>query len=232
MAKANRLKGLYVVTDGIIGCGKSAQNKELKRYLPLDFPQVELLFTYEPGGNAEADVLRQKLKHEKMSSEDEMRLFAKSRSITLPQVVVPALVRGGIVLSDRSVTTSLAYQAFGRELGISKVWEANEHAVNGIFPDVVIYMNVGREICFKRSGGENPDKFDSEDKKFWDRTILGYDKMLLFIKQISPETQIVQINDPEGRMSIEETRLSIKSELYPILGDHFYEGRIVRERQV
>ncbi len=232
MAKANGLDGLYIVTDGIIGCGKSAQNKELKRHLPLDFPQAELLFTYEPGGNAEADLLRQKLKHEKMSPEEEMRLFAESRSITLPQVVAPALSRGGIVLSDRSVTTSLAYQAFGRELGIAKVWEANKFAVNGIFPDLIIYMNVGRETCFKRSRGEDPDKFDSEDERFWDRTILGYDKMLLFMKGISPETKIIQLNDPHGEYSIEETRLLIKSELYPILKDHLHEGRILRDRQV
>lgn len=98
MAKANGLSGLYIVTDGIIGCGKSVQNKELKIHLPLDFPEAGLLFTYEPGGNPEADLLRQRLKHEKMSSVDEMKLFAESRSITLPQVVVPALARGGYSL--------------------------------------------------------------------------------------------------------------------------------------
>lgn len=142
------------------------------------------------------------------------------------------MLGGGIVLSDRSVTTSLAYQAFGRELGIAKVWEANRSAVNGIFPDLVIYMNVGRETCFKRSGGDEPDKFDSEDEKFWNRTILGYDKMLEFMKEISPETQIIRINDPKGEYSIEETRLIIKSELYPILNNHLHEGRIIRDRQV
>lgn len=147
--------------------------------------------------------------------------------------MLPQYLRGGgIVLSDRSVTTSLAYQAFGRELGIEKVWQANKKAVNGILPDVVIYMNVGREACFKRSGGEDPDKFDAEDERFWDRTILGYDKMLEFIKRISPDTQCIQINDPDGTLSIEETRLAIKDELYPILRNHLHEGRIYKDRQV
>lgn len=232
MAKANGLKGLYVVVDGIIGCGKSEQRKQLEKYLPLDFPEATFKFTYEPGGNPEADELRKQLKFQKMSADEEMQLFAKSRSITIPQVVVPVLARGGIVLSDRSVTTSLAYQAFGRELGIEKVWQANEMAVNGILPDVVIYMNVGREACFKRSGGQDPDKFDAEDEKFWDRTILGYDKMLEFIKRISPDTQCIQINDPDGTLSIEETRLAIKDELYPILRNHLHEGRIYKDRQV
>lgn len=223
MARANNLPGFYVVIDGIIGCGKSAQRKELEHYLPLDFPKNEIIFTYEPGGNPEADEIRQKLKHEKMSAEEEMDLFAKSRSITLPQIVKPALELGKIVISDRSVTTSLAYQAFGRELGIEAVWKANEKAVNGIFPDVVIYMNVGREECFKRSGGEDPDKFDSEDIAFWDRTIKGYDEMLKFMKRISPDTHNLTIYDPEGKLSIEETRIKIKEQLYPLIKHNYHD---------
>lgn len=86
---------MYIVLDGIIGCGKGAQIGEFKRDLPLDFPGLDVVFTYEPGGNAEADKLRQRLKYEKMSAEEEMRLFAESRAITVPQVVVPVLARGG-----------------------------------------------------------------------------------------------------------------------------------------
>lgn len=114
MAKANGLSGLYIVTDGIIGCGKSAQNKELKAHLPLDFPQAEFLFTYEPGGNPEADLLRQKLKNEKMTPVNEMRLFAESRSITLPQVVVPALAMGGY---------SLIRQKCNYKFSLSSIWQ-------------------------------------------------------------------------------------------------------------
>jgi len=231
MAKANGLPGYYVVIDGVIGCGKTAQRKQLENYLQLDFPNREIIFTYEPGGNLEADLIRQKLKFEKMSPEEEMCLFAKSRSITLPQIVVPALREGKIVISDRSVTTSLAYQAFGREIGIDRVWEANKEAVNGIFPDAIIYMNVGRETCFKRSGGEDPDKFDSEDVKFWDRTIKGYDEMLKFIKGISPSTTNIEIYDPEGELSIDETRIQIKERLYPLIRKHYHEGAITRKIQ-
>lgn len=232
MSKANGLPGVYVVLDGIIGCGKSTQIKELKKHLPLDFPQADIVFTYEPGGNPEADLLRQKLKYEKMLPEDEAKLFVESRSITLPKIVVPVLERGGIIISDRNLTTSFAYQAFGRELGIDKVWQINKAAVNGIFPDIVFYMNIGRKACFKRSGSEDPDKFDAEDVKFWDRTIKGYSEMIKFLKQISPETRVIQVNDLEGKLPIEETRQVIKRELYPILGSYLGEGRIIRDRQV
>lgn len=232
MAKANGLDGLYIVFDGIVGCGKSEQIRQLKQYLPLDFPQGNFVFTYEPGGNPEADVLRQKVKFEKMSPFDEMNTFAESRSITIPQVIIPALGGGGVVLSDRAFTTSLTYQAFGRDLGMETVWNANKNAVGKIFPDLLVYIKVGLEASLKRSAGENPDKFDGEARDFWNKVILGYDHMISFLKEISPETKVIQIDDPEGVMSIEETRLSIKSELYPILKDHFHEGRILRDRQM
>jgi dTMP kinase len=232
MGKANGQPGLYGVIDGIIGCGKSKQTELLKTNLRLNFPELKFLFTYEPGGNPEADIIRQDLKHRVMSPEEEVKLFAKSRSITLPQVVLPAIQEGAIVISDRSVTTSLAYQAFGRELGIEKVWKENKKAVDGILPDFVIWMNVGMEACLKRSGGENPDKFDRESRAFWDRTIKGYQEMLRFLKEINPEIRTIQIDDTEGTVGIEEMRLEIRSHLYPIIEAHAAEGRIVRERQV
>jgi dTMP kinase len=232
MAKANGYPGLYGVFDGIIGCGKSKQIELLKTNLQLDFPELKFLFTYEPGGNSEADIIRQDLKHRIMLPEEEMRLFAKSRSITLPQVVLPAIREGAIVISDRSVTTSLAYQAFGRELGLKKVWRVNERAVNGIFPDFVIWMNVGLETCLKRSGGENPDKFDQESREFWHRTIAGYGEMLRFLRKLNPEIKTIQIDDPEGSLGIEEMGLEIRSHLYPIIEAQTVEGRILRERQV
>lgn len=117
-------------------------------------------------------------------------------------------------------------------MGIAKVWEANKDAVNRIFPDAVIYLNIGREAYFSRSGGDNPDKFDSEDAKFWDRTISGYDEMLKFIKTLSPETKVFQLDDPDGKMSIEETRLLIKENIYPEISRILTEGRIVRDRQL
>ena len=232
MIEVNGLSGLYIVVDGIVGCGKSEQIKQLKEHLGLDFSERDFLFTYEPGGNPEADVLRQKVKFEKMSPVEEAKTFAESRAITIPQVVVPFLAREGVVVSDRSFTTSLAYQAFGRGLGINKVWEANEKAVGKIFPDVLVYMNVGLEASLKRSSGENPDKFDKEARGFWHKVVPGYAKMICFLKEISPNTKVIQIDDPKGEMNIEVMRLAIKSELYPIIREHLHEGRISRDRQV
>lgn len=217
MAKANNLPGLYIVLDGIVGCGKSEQIRQLKKYLPLDFPGCEFVFTYEPGGTPDTEQLREKLKHSKMAPEEEMLLFVESRFITIPKVIIPVLERGGILISDRSFTTSLAYQGFGRGLGVKKVWQTNKKAVNGIFPDVLIHLKVGREVCLHRSSGDKPDKFDREGNIFWEKTDDGFDKMIKFLEWISPNTEIVQIHDPEGKLSIEQTRLAIKSNSYPLI---------------
>lgn len=234
MAKANGLPGLYIVLDGIIGCGKGAQINELKKHLPTDFPNSDIVFTYEPGGNPEADKLRQRLKHEQMLPDEEMYLFAESRSITLPQVVAPVLARGGVVISDRSFTTSLAYQAFGgRDLGFAKVWQANENAVNGLFPDLVIHLKGDIKTCLERSSlKDQPDKFDAEGMEFWRKCDDGFEKMIDCLKILMPDTQVLQIKDLEGKLSIEETRVLMQEGLYPILKEHFHEGRILNERQV
>lgn len=216
MGVANNTLGLYVVFDGIIGCGKSAQINVLKTSLPHDFPQLNFLFTYEPGGNKEADLLRAKLKTMQMDSVEEMELFAQSRKITLAQVVKPALLSKKVVISDRSFTTSLAYQAFGgRGLGIDLVWSANKDIVNGLYPDILVYINVGIDAALKRSQSENPDKFDSESRSFWEKNVDGYSKMINFVRKISPKTEIIEIVDPEGEKDIEEVSREIKEILYP-----------------
>lgn len=220
MAKANNLPGLYIVLDGIVGCGKSEQIRQLKKYLPLDFPDFEFVFTYEPGGTPDTEELREILKHDKMTPEMEMLLFVGSRAITIPKVVIPVLKRGGVVISDRSFTTSLAYQGFGRGLGVNRVWRANKKAVGGIFPDVLIHLKVGREVCLRRSSGDKPDKFDKESKVFWEKTDDGFDKMIKFLRRTSLSTRIIQIRDSEGKLSVEQTRLAIKSDLYPLIEEN------------
>ena len=229
---ANGLPGLYVVYDGIIGCGKSAQVKRLRDHLPEAFPDVEILYTYEPGGNPEADKIRQRVKHEIMSPEDEVRLYGDSRAITLPEIVRPALDNGLLVVSDRCFTTSLDYQGIGRGLGLDYVWKVNEPIVAGTFPDIVVFPKVGIEASLRRSGGEKPDKFDNEAFDFWEKTLEGYAKVFDFLHEVSPSTRVIQIDDPEGKYGIEEMAGKIEAQLYPLIDNWRREGRIFKEREV
>jgi dTMP kinase len=216
MGASNNLPGLYVVFDGIIGCGKSAQIEILKSILPQEFPKLEFTFTYEPGGNNEADQIRSQLKSMQMDPIFEMNLFAASRKITLSEIVKPALINGNIVISDRSFTTSLAYQAFGgRNLGLDLVWEANEKIVNGLYPDVLVYLNVGIDAALERSKSKDPDKFDKEGRAFWEENVVGYSKMINFLKEISPNTIVMEIIDQNGDKSVDQISEMVKEKLFP-----------------
>lgn len=231
--KANPFSGFYIGLDGIVGSGKDVQIGELGKYLPIDFPGLDILFTYEPGGNEEADVLRQKLKYQKLSPQEEVELFKESREITLESVVRPVLERGGLAISNRLFTASLAYQGFGRRVGMEKVWKVNELTVRNYMPDVFCFMNVGLKAALARSAGDNPDKFDNEDIEFWEETKRGFVETVKFLREVSPFTKILTLDDPEGSMDIEETRIKIKNMLYPLIEkwQRGREGMIVRERQ-
>ena len=231
MISVNGYKGLYIVYDGIVGCGKSAQIARLKEVLPEDFPGIDIIFTYEPGGNPEADKIRDRVKHEKMSPLDEVMLFAQSRSITLPEIVRPALERGGLVVSDRSFTTSLDYQGIGRGVGLDEVWRINEPIVKNTFPDLLVIPRVGLEASMKRSSGDRPDKFDEEGINFIQTCFDGYPYMTEFLHKISTQTRIVQIDDHEGKIGIDEMGKEIEMRLYPFIESWINEGGVVRERQ-
>ncbi|MGD8744172.1 MAG: dTMP kinase [Candidatus Woesebacteria bacterium] len=232
MLQVNGYPGLYVVFDGIVGCGKTAQIDVLKERFNQENPGAKVTFTYEPGGTPKADKLREKLKYETLSPAEEVELFKESRSITLPEIVRPILAEGGIVISDRSFTTSLAYQGIGRKFGMERVWKTNREVVDGTFPDIIVYPKVGIDVSLSRSSQDSPDKFDKEGIGFWQRTHKGYERVFDMLHQLSPETNIIQIDDPEGLLSIDDMSEEIRNELYPLIDNWRREGGINRERQL
>ena len=160
MKPNNPYSGFYVVLEGIIGAGKSTQAGLLLDSLSKKFPEIKVVSTFEPGGTSKANELRQILKYQTLGSLEEAILFAKARQSTLSEVVRPALSEGSLVISDRSFLTSLAYQGFGREVGLEDVWDINKNIVGDTLPDCIIYLDIGLGPSQERSGKDNPDKFD------------------------------------------------------------------------
>lgn len=230
----NPYKGYYVVLEGIIGAGKSTQTGLLLASLSRKFPGIRVVPTFEPGGTPRANELRQKLKHQDMDAIDEARLFAEARTSTLSEVIRPALSEGFLVVSDRSFLTSLAYQGFGRELGLENVWSINKEIVGDTLPDCIIYLDIGLEPSQARSLKDNPDKFDKEKVAFWQRVIPGYEIAINKVLEMSPETRVIHIQNPDGSQKPEEAQKIIMKELTPMLSEWqlHKEGRISRERQV
>ncbi len=171
-------KGIYIVFEGMVGVGKSIQSALVVERLKKDFPRKLVIYTKEPGGTEIAQEIRRVVQgmifKEEMDPICEQYLYASSRAQSLRMIVKPTLAKGGIVLSDRSFVTSLAYQGFGRGLGMPKVLEINKAAVDGFWPDKVFFIDVKIEEALKRTKDLSGDKFEGYDKKFFEKVVKGY----------------------------------------------------------
>ena len=136
------MKNLYVAIEGVDGSGKSTFLKELVN--ELNKRGIDFITLREPGHGVIGEKIRELLlsnEHE-VSSRAEVLLFAANRAQLSNDEIKPALKAGKWVFSDRTVVSSLAYQALGRGLDIKNVQEVNEFALAGIWPNKVILLNL------------------------------------------------------------------------------------------
>lgn len=159
-----RKRGFYLVFEGVVGCGKTTQSRLTFEKLKADNPARQVVWTKEPGGSEIADQIRKVVQgtpfEEEMEPLCEQHLYAASRSQTLRKVIRPVLGAEGIVVSDRSVITSMAYQGFGRGLGVGTVLEINRLAVGDIWPDKVLVINTDLGTALGRARDFSGDKFE------------------------------------------------------------------------
>lgn len=128
-------RGLFVVIEGGDGLGKTTLVNNLKNVFK------DAVFTFEPGGTVFGQKVRELLMtSENISKVTEMYLFASSRSEFVKDVVAPNISSGKMVVSDRFVYSSMVYQGVLGGIGIEKVLEVNESALNGFLPDIVICL--------------------------------------------------------------------------------------------
>ena len=168
----------YIIFEGIVGTGKTTQSKKLYEYIKKNNPGMKVILTREPGGTEIAEAIRKIVQgsefNEVMQAECEAYLYAASRAQSLRTVVKPILDKNGIVISDRSYLSSVAYQGAARSLGAKTVLEINKIAVNGILPSKIIYLDLSPETGLKRCFDKKGDKFEKEDIEFFNNVKLGY----------------------------------------------------------
>ena len=172
-------KNLFIVFEGLEGSGKSTQAGLLaSRLLEEGF---DIKATREPGGTRIGELIRQ-ITHSKdnvdLTAVAESCLMAASRAQHVREIIRPALDSGKIVISDRFVDSSLAYQGYGRELGEGKITALNKMAVEEVIPDIVIFLDVLPEIGFKRRNGTSKiDRLDLQQYDFYLRVYEGYKEL-------------------------------------------------------
>lgn len=165
------MKGFYLALEGGEGAGKTTVSALLQEMLEKRGERVTLV--REPGGTELGDAIRLLVLHSvDMTPWAEAMLFAAQRAQLVSEVVGPALERGEIVISDRSLYSSLAYQAGGRGLPYEDVLSANLLALGGLVPELVVVLGVDPEVGRLRQ--EVPDRIGREHDQFQLRVAEAY----------------------------------------------------------
>ncbi len=161
-------RGLFVAVEGGDGAGKSTQVRLLRE--AADRAGVRCLTTRQPGGTDLGGQIRQVLLHgDHVSPRSEALLFAADKAHHVDTVVRPALARGELVVTDRYVDSSIAYQGAGRALGADEVRDLNVWAVGGLLPDLTVVLDVTAESGRRRRGPDEEDRLEREPDAFHDR---------------------------------------------------------------
>ena len=173
------MKGKFITFEGCDGCGKSTQLKMLSEYLTAN--NIPHIFTREPGGGKISEGIREILlngKNSEMTDECEALLYAAARVQHLADRVKPALDEGKLVICDRYVDSSLAYQAYARGLGKTFVENINAFALQQFLPDVTIFIALTPEQAFARKqGADEHDRLEQAGLEFHKKVYQGYDEL-------------------------------------------------------
>lgn len=162
---------MFVTFEGVDGSGKSTQAELAARFLADSGREV--VATREPGGTPLGEHIRELLLDgPEMTAWAEASLFAAARAELAERVIRPALARGAIVVSDRYVDSSLAYQGIARGLGIDQVLELNA-GVADFMPDRTFVLLVDEQTAASRLGGR-PDRLEREGAAFREAVQEGY----------------------------------------------------------
>lgn len=171
-------EGVFITFEGLDGCGKSTQMDLLAE--ALRERGYVVLVTREPGGTALGEAVRDVLldpRHHGMSARAEALLYAAARAHLVEQVIRPALADGQVVLCDRYLDSSLAYQGYGRGLGIDDIVMLNVWATDGLFPDLTLFLDLDDSVRSTRLAAV-PDRLEAEDEAFHQRVGAGYRELL------------------------------------------------------
>ena len=166
------MRGLFVTLEGIDRSGKTTQAALLCRALG-----EVALGVREPGGTPAGERIRELLKDPdaELSPEAEALLFAAARAELVSWVIRPALAEGRVVVSDRFLDSSLAYQGAARGLGVQEVERINGFATGGLAPDLTLLLEIDTASAAARGGEE--DRFEREGARLQDRVGAAYDRL-------------------------------------------------------
>lgn len=171
-------KGIFITLEGPDGSGKSTIIKLMEKY--LDDNDINYISTREPGGINISEQIREIILNRENTAMDprtEALLYAASRRQHLAERVIPAIEENKLVICDRFIDSSLAYQGYARGIGMEEVMKINEFAIDRYMPDLTIYFDLSPEIGLDRIS-KNKDReinrLDLEKMDFHRKVREGY----------------------------------------------------------
>ena len=170
------MKGKFITFEGCEGVGKSRQIHMLEEYLKNN--DIQYFLTREPGGTGVSEQIRSVIldgRNTTMTDECEALLYAAARVQLLKEEISPRLNAGELVLCDRYIDSSFAYQGYARGLGVDFVEKINDFAVKNFMPDYTVFLSLPPEQAFKRKGGvDKTDRVELSGREFHDKVYGGY----------------------------------------------------------
>lgn len=200
--------GLFVCFEGGEGAGKSTQSLLLRGWLVERGHTV--LLTFEPGDTEVGKELRRIVLDPatgELSSRTEALLYAADKAEHVDRVVLPALARGEVVITDRYVDSSLAYQGAGRTLDVNEVEQVNRWATGDLRPHLTVVLDLAPEVGLDRFAGR--DRIEAQSMEFHQRVRQGF----LGLAAADPDHYVVI----DARTPIEEISTAIQERVAPLL---------------
>ena len=216
---------MFVTVEGLDFSGKSTQATRLVRRLQASRAEESHRWSAvcslrEPGGTLISERLREILldrTHLEMTDLAELFLFSASRTQLVTEVIRPALDRGEIVVCDRFVDSTTAYQGYGRGLNIDDVCHINDVATSGLKPDLTLFLDIPLEEIFRRrvAAGLTPDRMEGSGRTFYERVRKGYEMLARGepgrIVTVDGTGSIEAVEERVWEVFLERTSLSQKS---------------------
>lgn len=207
------MKGIFITFEGGEGSGKTTLIQRLMQ--ELQSIGYDPVCSREPGGSKISEAIRSVILDKDNTDMDYMTeafLYAASRAQHLSEVVRPALNEGKLVICDRYVDSSLAYQGYARGLGIDRVYDINLYATEGLLPDLTIFVDIQPSVGLNRikQNHREEDRLDKEKIDFHEKVHEGY---LLVSKKFPERIKVVN-----GDTSIDEVYNDIRKIVFDYLG--------------
>ncbi|MGL5617789.1 MAG: dTMP kinase [Metamycoplasmataceae bacterium] len=175
---------MFITFEGLDNSGKTTAIKKLFEYLKENNMESNFVFTREPGGNGlkEAEFIREFVLSPEYDIDpmSEALLYLVSRRMHLTKIIEPAIKEGKIVICDRFIDSSLAYQGAGRNLGIDKIRRLNEIVTDKKRPDLTFFIKVSAKESRNRLSKQKTtlDRLEKNEIEFYERIANGYDQVI------------------------------------------------------